>query len=198
MKTQIFRAAQFKTQAWKNGGGSTLELYRYPDNDQYDLRLSIATVGTSGPFSKFPGFLRTIIQLQGAPMQMRHPNLNRAKTLELHNPYNFDGEWETDCDVTEVARDFNVIYRKTAAGVQTSVQSLEPNGKRPLPRQGNKIFVYCLQGAINISADRESVVATVHANELCIIDRKAVAEDLAVTANQDGARVIVVMQSVIS
>ena len=91
MKTQMFRAAQFKTQAWKNGGGSTLELYKYPDYDQYDLRLSIATVGASGPFSKFPGYLRTIIQLQGAPMKLRHPLLNNVKTLERLNPYNFAG-----------------------------------------------------------------------------------------------------------
>ncbi|MBN7823193.1 HutD family protein, partial [Bowmanella yangjiangensis] len=43
---------------WKNGGGSTLELAICPVGaslDDFDWRISSASVASSGAFSRFPG-----------------------------------------------------------------------------------------------------------------------------------------------
>ncbi|OJT17017.1 hypothetical protein BO221_47220 [Archangium sp. Cb G35] len=54
---------------WKNGGGVTRELWKLPhpfDPARFLARVSIATVGASGPFSVFPGVDRTLMILEGA------------------------------------------------------------------------------------------------------------------------------------
>lgn len=58
---------------WKNGGGTTREIARFPpDQDEYLFRVSNAEVTSNGPFSLFPRYDRILLLLSLSP-----------KTLEL-------------------------------------------------------------------------------------------------------------------
>lgn len=59
-------------QPWKNGGGTTHEIWRVPERDDYDLRISLATVEAAGPFSKFPGYRRWLFLVGAAPIELVH------------------------------------------------------------------------------------------------------------------------------
>jgi len=75
----IVRPADFRSQPWKNGGGITHEIVRWPDVERYDIRISIADDRAAGPFSRFPGYRRCsflagpapiVLDIAGAPHQL--------------------------------------------------------------------------------------------------------------------------------
>jgi hypothetical protein len=55
---RIVRPFEFRSQPWKNGGGVTHEIVRWPDTEIYDVRISLADDRAPGPFSRFPGYRR--------------------------------------------------------------------------------------------------------------------------------------------
>lgn len=69
----LLRASDYKRMPWKNGGGETVEIAIFPPaasvND-FDWRISMATVASDGPFSIFPGIDRTLSILQGNGMAL--------------------------------------------------------------------------------------------------------------------------------
>jgi environmental stress-induced protein Ves len=98
----------FRTVPWKNGGGSTCELWCDQPQD-YSLRLSVATIAASGPFSRFGGFERIITQLDGGSIHLQG---DFAHALAPWAPYHFSGEQQIAATLSgPAARDFNVIYR---------------------------------------------------------------------------------------
>jgi environmental stress-induced protein Ves len=58
----------WRVQPWKNGRGTTSEVIRVPDAADYHVRLSVAEVIESGPFSIFPGYTRWSLLLAGGPI----------------------------------------------------------------------------------------------------------------------------------
>ena len=68
MPTRCIRAADHRRMPWKNGGGETTEIAVLPAGaglDDFDWRLSMATVASDGPFSLFAGIDRTLAILEG-------------------------------------------------------------------------------------------------------------------------------------
>ena len=64
----ILRRENHRVSRWKNGGGETAGIAVFPENaglDDFDWRISMATVASDGPFSAFPGIDRTLSVLQG-------------------------------------------------------------------------------------------------------------------------------------
>lgn len=97
---QLLPPSSYRTQPWKNGGGVTHEIVRWPAQDPYDIRISLAEDHVAGPFSLFPGYHRwsylagdAPIQLfvDGAPLLLRRP----GDLLET------DGETEICCELPE-------------------------------------------------------------------------------------------------
>jgi environmental stress-induced protein Ves len=113
-------AKDFLTTPWKNGGGSTCELWcDRPEN--YAARLSVATIAQSGPFSVFSGFARIIMQLDGGSVQLSGDVSHR---LVPWAPFHFSGEQNIVATLTgNAARDFNVIYRPDVWRVSLVVAS---------------------------------------------------------------------------
>jgi uncharacterized protein len=77
--------ASWREQPWKNAGGTTLEIARWPswsngaiaidhpvaiDASDYDVRVSLAEITTSGPFSTFPGYRRHTFLVGPAPIRL--------------------------------------------------------------------------------------------------------------------------------
>ena len=59
------RPADYTRQPWKNGRGTTTELWRLERDGQLLVRLSRAAVVEDGPFSLFPGIERNLTVLSG-------------------------------------------------------------------------------------------------------------------------------------
>ena len=71
---QRFDTAELHATPWKNGGGTTRQVACWPPgagSDDFDWRVSIATIAASGPFSTFPGIDRTIMLLDGPGVHLR-------------------------------------------------------------------------------------------------------------------------------
>jgi environmental stress-induced protein Ves len=65
---RIIRAAEHRRMPWKNGGGETTEILVSPEGaglDAFDWRVSIARIGTDGPFSVFAQIDRTLCLIDG-------------------------------------------------------------------------------------------------------------------------------------
>ncbi|UOO90628.1 HutD family protein [Vitreoscilla massiliensis] len=112
--------------AWKNGGGQTRELVRFPEHaslDDFAWRISVADIAQTGPFSRFIGIDRHLLILQGEGVCLHSQEANIDKTLHA------DGEvlafaGEADMDSLLLAgpvRDFNVMVRRDAWQAQVTV-----------------------------------------------------------------------------
>lgn len=73
---RILSPAEFRAQPWKNGGGVTHEIVRWPApgaspasaSDAFDVRISLADDRVAGPFSRFPGYRRWSFLAGDAPI----------------------------------------------------------------------------------------------------------------------------------
>ncbi len=64
----VLKAQTHRRMPWKNGGGVTVEIAIHPAGasvDDFDWRVSMATVASDGPFSIFSGIDRTLSVLEG-------------------------------------------------------------------------------------------------------------------------------------
>lgn len=106
-------AGDFKTSPWKNGGGSTTELYRLSDaDDGFFLRLSRANVPSDGPFSLFPGIERQLVLLKGAGLELTLPSGDK-KILTRDSVFEFSGDDALTCKLLRgPCEDFNVMIKR--------------------------------------------------------------------------------------
>ncbi len=114
-----FSYEDFRIMPWKNGGGTTTELFRLPDpdNENFLLRLSIADVNSDGPFSHYPGIDRQLLILNGEGCVLNHQTYLTTKT----SPYSFSGEYGIDCKLINGAfQDFNVMVKRGWKKIVTS------------------------------------------------------------------------------
>lgn len=101
---------------WKNGGGSTREIACWPPGaglDDFDWRVSIASVAASGPFSVFAGVDRTIMLLAGEGLRLQAPGLDHRLDT-LHASFAFSGDAALHCTLLGgESTDLNVMGRHT-------------------------------------------------------------------------------------
>jgi environmental stress-induced protein Ves len=70
---RVIERSSWRSQPWKNGAGTTHEVWLVGDPEDYELRVSVAEVTTSGPFSRFPGYRRWSFLVGTAPIELAHP-----------------------------------------------------------------------------------------------------------------------------
>lgn len=118
---------------WKNGGGITHELWRTPrQSSEFDLRISIAEVAESGPFSLFPGVDRIITLLSGRGFRLVGGAIDQVVST-VGEPFAFAGDLSLTCALLSgPVRDFNVMIRR-GSGLGARVR-LANSGL--LPREG--------------------------------------------------------------
>ena len=112
--------------AWKNGGGSTCEIVGWPPAagiEDFDWRVSIATIAASGPFSRFEGVDRTIMLLAGDGVRLKTADGRIDHMLDQpYAPVGFDGGETIDCTLLgTTSTDFNVMSRRTRGMAQMRV-----------------------------------------------------------------------------
>ena len=111
----IFLPASHRAaQPWKNGGGVTREVAAFPSGvgmDGFDWRVSIADVGTDGPFSIFPGIDRTLTILTGAGIALDMGG-DTLRLLPGH-PASFPGDQPATATLLDgPVTDLNVMSRR--------------------------------------------------------------------------------------
>jgi uncharacterized protein len=117
----IFHASEMSVTKWKNGGGQTRELARYPRESGYDdflWRASITDTESDRPFSHYPDVDHTIVLLDGAGLTLRSRNSGALKHVfdQRYSPYEFPGEEEIDATrLGGAVRDFNLMVRRGVA-----------------------------------------------------------------------------------
>lgn len=101
---------------WKNGGGWTAEIDRFPQSDRYAWRLSQATVSSDGPFSVFSGYDRWLMVWKGEGLYL---NNRRIPPLA---PYRFSGDQSIDCRrVGKEILDIGLIFDRTQVNAEMKV-----------------------------------------------------------------------------
>lgn len=147
----LLRANDYRQMPWKNGGGTTCELFRLPHphrTDDFALRISIATVSTSGPFSAFPGVDRQLMLLDGSGMVLTMPNIGDIYLTTALQPIEFAGEIPVDCRlVAGSIHDFNLMVARDWGTATLLVQRFANNDAVSLPASELR-FVYVVTGAL--------------------------------------------------
>lgn len=151
MKIEILNHKHFQTSQWS--GGSTTQLYIFPDNATYaaqdfELRLSTAKVEVeNSTFTALPGIERKLMILEGA-ITITHEG-QYSKQLNPFEVDEFSGDWKTTAIGT--CRDFNVmctskqhseLYHITMEGINSYTLKLKEKCKQ--------LFLYTTSGTLHL------------------------------------------------
>ncbi|MBZ9844562.1 HutD family protein [Mesorhizobium sp. CA5] len=113
---KILRAADYRVMPWKNGGGTTTEIAVSPDGaglEDFDWRVSMARVETSGPFSSFAGIDRTLSVLEGEGIILDIAGQAPARLTTASAPLAFPGDVPTGAAlIGGPITDLNVMTRR--------------------------------------------------------------------------------------
>ena len=113
---KIIKKEHLKTNKWS--GGTTTELFKYPENSlfanrDFDVRISTATVEDEySIFTPLPGIHRTLMVLEGE-IELQHKNYHSIKLAPFQSD-KFEGDWHTECFGKCV--DFNLMTTKNTNG----------------------------------------------------------------------------------
>jgi|GEM_PF-232558 len=99
---KIISPEKFKTTLWKNGKGETTELAINDGGtlDDFDWRISMATVVEDGVFSYFTGYLRNLILIDGHGMDLQHDQSKIDRLDHRLSFATFDGGCHTMATLT--------------------------------------------------------------------------------------------------
>lgn len=99
---EIIRQSSFTAAPWKNGGGITYEAMRVPPGgDPFLWRVSVAHIDSSGPFSDFAGYSRSMVLLRGAGLTLKFANGEQRVLQKIGDSAAFDGAMPTQCELLQ-------------------------------------------------------------------------------------------------
>jgi hypothetical protein len=155
----ILSPEAFKTIPWKNGLGHTTELAinNGGNLDDFDWRLSIASVVNDGEFSNFSGYQRNLVLIEGSGLILDHGNGDIDKLTNLLDIAHFDGGNKTYGSLVNGAiKDFNVITNQQSYNAQ--VDSYTGSKKLSFtPTVKTVAFVYSLTDETKIQSKQQSL-----------------------------------------
>jgi environmental stress-induced protein Ves len=135
---------------WKNGGGTTRELWRRDGADGvFDIRVSVARVERDGPFSDYAGYDRTLLLLEGSAFSLRVGGAVAVHLPRLH-AVSFAGEASVLGELPEgPVEDFNVMTRRKAYRHSVRVVAAG-DGSPPVRMDGVLGVLLCVRGAFGL------------------------------------------------
>ena len=155
---KVIKKEKLSISKWS--GGTTTQLYIYPENELYEnrnfkFRISSAKVDLEeSTFTKLPNIKRKIMILYGK-LKLVHENHHEI-TLEKFDQDTFYGDWNTKSygKVT----DFNLMLNKNTDGI---IEHINLENERTVDHDNNDKYenwaevFYIVKGKINISIDDE-------------------------------------------
>jgi environmental stress-induced protein Ves len=127
--TTLIQYASLNPTPWKNGGGCTTEILASPPGatlDDFDFRISLATIAHSGPLSIFPGVDRTLSLVDGGNVVLDVGNERRVALSEREPVVAFPGEIAVSATVDgSPTTDFNVMTRRARCSHQVERRTVQ-------------------------------------------------------------------------
>jgi environmental stress-induced protein Ves len=157
--TQLIQYASLRPAPWKNGGGSTTEIAVSPPGaglDEFDWRISLATISQSGPFSCFPGIDRSLALVDGEGVLLDFGD--ERFVLSPSEPLiEFAGEDAVHATVTgALTTDFNVMTRRGRC--RHRLEPLVVRGRAELKRRSGTTLLFLADGeSLTLSSARERI-----------------------------------------
>jgi environmental stress-induced protein Ves len=154
LDVRVIEVSQRRTMPWKNGLGTTTEIAVDPPGanlaDRFRWRLSIASVQSSGPFSAFPGYERTIMLIQGRGMELAVGGNSPRRLDRPFEPFLFSGDAPAECRLIDgPIRDFNLMVDRSVLRSRTEVWHLD-SMPRPIDLSPADWIIHCFAGQIDL------------------------------------------------
>lgn len=155
----------YRVMPWRNGGGKTTELAIGPegaalDGGRFLYRVSIADVASDGPFSRFDGYDRHIMLLEGKGMTIDCGARGRIDLRAPLTAHPFDGDWDVSGALVDgPVRDFNLIVDRARATSSLEVRLVE----RPEAldcEAGDTCIIHVIEGALATAEAGDTLVAS--------------------------------------
>lgn len=145
---------------WKNGGGSTTEIAIEPVGagfDDFDWRISLATIGDDGPFSLFPGVDRTLALVDGHGVTLDIDGVERVLVCNDEPVVAFPGEGRVYAKLNRGATtDFNVMTRRGRCRHQFGSRRLA--GQSEFAPRGDVTVLFLAEGdSLAVASDAERI-----------------------------------------
>ena len=139
---KVLRPDDYRVMPWKNGGGTTTELYAFPTAPPFQWRVSIAEVSRDGPFSRFEGYDRQIMTVTGNGVMLEGGPHGPIDVTARFEPRGFSGDWNISGRLVDgPVQDFNLITRRASCtGRLRSESPRHPQGAPVWP--GHAIHSY--------------------------------------------------------
>lgn len=156
---RIFRAADYRRMPWKNGGGETTEIAVSPEGasvDDFDWRLSMATVASGGPFSVFSGIDRTLAVLDGDGLSLTVEGMGTTELTAGSAPLPFPGDAPTGAElIGSTVIDLNIMTRR--GRLAHKMRRLDVSGAMEIAVAAAELLVFCQRGTCRLAAGPETV-----------------------------------------
>jgi len=108
---RVVALADVRWQPWRNGRGRTRELLAWPDAHDWRVRVSVAEIGETAPFSAFEGVERWFAVIEGGGVELRVEGAAR-RMLVGGAPIRFDGGASVEASpIAGTTRDLNLMVR---------------------------------------------------------------------------------------
>ena len=155
---EIITEKSFNTLPWKNGKGETIELAinQHGTLENFDWRLSMATVSENGVFSDFSGYERNLVLIEGNSIHLSHNNKHTDQLDQLLDVATFDGGNITHGFLPAgTIKDFNII---TATDKYTTRVETYLNNVEKAIKNHELVFAYSLTSNIEVSGKLSTLV----------------------------------------
>ena len=151
MTGRVLTSSDYQRMPWKNGGGTTTEIWKAVTPDSETLwRVSIADVASDGPFSAFPGIDRFIMVIEGKGMELTVDGRTQ-RLADLFEPFAFSGDAKTDCRlIAGPIRDFNLMVARGYGSGALRVRHLAAGETSPLAE--NVAALHVLRGEVELES----------------------------------------------
>jgi uncharacterized protein len=173
--TSLITFAGLSPVPWKNGGGSTTQIAIGPPEagfDDFDWRISLATIASDGPFSQFPGVDRTLVLLEGHGATLDVDGEDRILLCEDEPVLAFDGEAAVHATLNRgPTTDFNVMTRRERCHHTFGRRRLA--GQSGFTARGDITVLFLAEGdSLTVSSDAERIGLVRY--DAVIFDRAAI------------------------
>lgn len=195
---RILRQEDYKVMPWKNGGGTTTEIWVSPQGsglaggEPFHWRVSIADVASDGPFSKFEGYDRHIMLLEGAGMRLE-TEANGVIDLAPYRPAGFSGDWAVTGKLVEgPVRDFNLMVARHAGRGSLTCRKL--TAPLPLTGDGSVRLIHAIEGELAlgghvIGAGETAILTEMESAVLSPLETEALVALCTVNHQGQGSRI---------
>lgn len=154
---EVIEPSQFTIIPWKNGQGTTTELAinAAGNLDDFDWRLSIATVTSDGLFSDFSGYDRNLVLIEGNGISLQHDDKHVDILRERLDIASFSGSSKTYGRLASGAiKDFNIMTKSNK--IIPNVHCYHEQQKVVVRLTQTQIcFAYSLTDAITVDMVKE-------------------------------------------